>query len=157
MLTALFPSLSILGLWLFTPWVTDLELSNRKERFVPFLVFIGCYIMAAKLLVFDLNLGLIVKVLMLSATLMVAIMVAINTKFKISIHSAAIWSIAGATLALAWKFPESDLLVVSTVLILGAGITGTSRLFLGYHRPSEVWIGAIYGFLFNALPILIFV
>ena len=154
LLTSLFPSLFVLGLWMFTPWVSDLELSERKERILPFMVLIVFYGVAAKFLVIDLNLGYMVKTLMVSAVVMVLIMVLITLKFKISIHTAAIWSLAGTCIGLALKFPESAFDQIGLAAIISGGLIGTSRLYLGYHRPVEVWVGSIYGFAFGCLAVL---
>lgn len=149
MMTALFPAMVVLGLWAWTPLVSDLELTDRKERLVPFLVLILFYSFTAYSLVFSLNLGHIVRLLLISAIVMVAIMVVINTRFKISIHSAAIWSLAGSCLGLAWKFPESGMMVAAYASIAAGGLIGTSRLYLGYHRPIEVWVGSMFGFFYS--------
>ncbi len=149
LLTALFPALAVLGLWAFTPWVSDLELIDKKERSVPFFVLIFFYGVAAKFLVFDLSLGPIVRVLLIGAILMIALMVLINTRFKISIHCAAIWSLAGSAVGLAWKFPETQLMSAAIVSIICGGLIGTSRLYLGYHRPVEVWVGSLFGFYYS--------
>ena len=156
MMTALFPSIAVLGMWMFTPWVTDLELTDRRERIRPFLVLIFFYSLTVKFLVMDLNLGYIIQLLMLSTTVMILLMVLINTKFKISIHAAAIWAVAGSTLGLVLKSPESGLISLVYPLVIFGGITSTSRLYLGYHSPKEVWVGSIYGFGFSLGAILIF-
>lgn len=156
-LTSVFPSLFVLVLWLSTPWVTDLELTNRKERILPFLVLIACYIFTAKLLVIDLSLGYIVQTLMISAIVMVAIMVLISLEFKISIHCAAIWSLAGTCFGLAWKFPLSGFFNIALIGMVCGGLIATSRLYLGYHTPREVWIGSVYGFFYSILAVALFI
>lgn len=156
LLTAVFPSLTVLGLWLFTPWVSDLELTNREERVLPFIVLIAYYGLAIWLLVFRIELGEMVQVLLLGTTLMIGIMVVINTRFKISIHTAAIWGLAGAALGLAVRFPGTQMPTVAIGAVLAGGLIGTSRLYLGYHRPAEVWVGTLFGFFYNLAVVMIF-
>jgi membrane-associated phospholipid phosphatase len=149
MLTAFFPSLAVLGLYMFTPFVSHLELTDRKERLLPFIVLLIFYIIAAKTLVLDLDLGWVIRVLILSASGLIACLFLINTRLKISIHAAAIWAIVGNTAALANKFQINDLLIPLYLMVIVAGWVGASRLYLGYHRPKEVWAGSIFGLVFS--------
>ena len=147
-LTALLPSILVVLLKLFTPIVSDLELSNRRERLLPFIILIIFYIGAGKWLVVDLQLGDIIKILLFSGTGLIGIMFLINLKFKISIHSAAIWAIAGYTLGMTMKLSLPELKYVIFSAIVAGGLIGTSRLYLGYHRPKEVWMGSLLGFFY---------
>jgi len=149
-LTALFPSIMVVLLKGLTPFISDLELSNRKERLLPFVILMIFYVGAGKWLVVDLQLGEIIRVLLFSGTGMIAIMFLINLKFKISIHSAAIWAIAGNLLGLAMKLSLPELKPLILLAIIAGGLIGTSRLYLGYHRPSEVWVGSIVGCIYSS-------
>ncbi|MCP4460974.1 MAG: hypothetical protein GY816_23580 [Cytophagales bacterium] len=148
-LTALFPSIFVVLLKLLTPFISDLELSNRKERLLPFIILMVFYAGAGKWLVMDLQLGHIIKTLLFSGTGMIGLMFLINIKLKISIHSAAIWAIAGYTLSLAMKLSLPELNWVIFTTIIAGGLIGTSRLHLGYHRPMEVWTGSVLGFFYS--------
>ncbi len=156
MMTALFPSMAVFGLYKFTSLVTDLELTDRKERLLPFIVLILFYVVAAQTLVFELDLGLIIRVLLFSATVMIGALLLINLKFKISIHAAAIWALAGNSAALCNKFLIIDLLTPTYAIVVIAGLVGTSRLYLGYHQPKEVWAGSAFGFLYSYAVVLLF-
>jgi len=155
-LTAGFPAVLVMGLWLFTPIVSDLELSNRKERLFPFLTLIIFYMATAKFLVIDLELGVIVRVLLISSTVLIGVLLAINTRFKVSIHSAAIWSMAGYTTGLAIQYGLSEIMPVIYGSIISGGLVATSRLYLGYHRPVEVAVGSVLGFAYSLAVVFIF-
>jgi membrane-associated phospholipid phosphatase len=155
-LTAGFPAVLVIGLYLFTPLVTDLELSNRKERYLPFFILIFSYAIAARFLVIELELGVIVRILLLSSTLLIVILLAINTKFKISIHGSAMWSLTGYCTGLSIKYGIPEMLPMVYIGIIGGGLVATSRLYLGYHRPVEIWSGSILGFLYSIAVIYIF-
>lgn len=152
--TGLMPALSILLLRTFS-FISNLELTKRSERIRPF-IFIAFYYAASSYL-FDEKLGMgpIFMTVMISVSIMISLLLVITVKFKISIHSAAIWCGVGFVSALVvtlglnlgWYFYG---------LILAAGLTSTSRLYLGYHRPKEVWIGAILGFVYSFLTIIFF-
>ncbi|MEQ9231724.1 MAG: phosphatase PAP2 family protein, partial [Cyclobacteriaceae bacterium] len=79
-----------------------------------------------------------------------------NLKFKISIHAAAIWAVAGNTAALCNKFLLNDMIALTYTIVVIAGLVGTSRLYLGYHQPKEVWAGSVFGFLFSYAAVLLF-
>jgi len=155
-LTALFPSILVIMLKLLTPFISDLELSNRKERLLPFIILIIFYIGTGKWLVIDLQLGEIIKVLLFSGTGMIGMMFLISFKFKISIHSVAIWAIAGYTLSMAIKLSLPELKPIIFTAILAGGLIGTSRLYLGYHRPVEVWAGSVMGFVYSFVVVYVF-
>lgn len=148
-LTALFPSIMVVLLKFLTPFISDLELSDRKERFLPFIILIIFYIGASKWMVVDLQLGKIIKILLFSGTGMIGLMFLINLKFKISIHASAIWAIAGYALSLSIQLSLPELKSVIFLTIISGGLINTSRLYLGYHRPLEVWTGSIVGFLYS--------
>lgn len=154
-LTALFPALFVFGLWMFTPLVTDLELTDRKERLVPFVVLILFYSLAAYFLVIMLELGPIIRVLLFSAIVMIAIMLVINTRFKISIHCSAAWALAGYALGLSVNYSLINILPMVFGTIVIGGLIGTSRLYLGCHKPAEVWLGTLLGFIYSFLVVLI--
>ena len=157
LLTAFFPALIVYGLYLFTPWVTHLELHERKERVLPFLILIGYYFMAGKFLVLDLGLGSMIQVLLISAVVLIGILVIINTRLKISIHCSAVWALAGYSLILAFQFPSTAFMQLALTLVVIAGWVGTSRLYLGYHQPKEVWAGTIFGFTYSMLVGYLFI
>lgn len=152
--TCVMPALSIFLLRTFS-FISNLELTKRSERIRPF-IFISVYYAASSYLFGDkLEMGPVFMTVMISVSVLIILLLVITTWFKISIHSAAIWSGVGFVSALilimgvdpGWYF---------YFLILAAGITSSSRLYLGYHQPREVWSGAILGFVFSFLTILIF-
>ncbi len=153
--TCLMPALSIFLLRTFS-FISNLELTERSERLKPF-IFIAFYYAASSYLFLEkLEMGQIFMTVMIGVTVLIILLSIITIWFKISIHSAAIWSAVGFVSAL----------VVTTgvnlggyyyLLIISAGLTGTSRLYLGYHQPKEVWSGAILGFVYSFLIMIIFI
>ncbi|MEO9482256.1 MAG: hypothetical protein ABJG47_02370 [Ekhidna sp.] len=152
--TCLMPALSIFLLRSFS-FISNLELTKRSERIRPF-IFIACYYAASSYLFADkLEMGPIFMLVMIGVTILIVLLLIITAWFKISIHTAAIWSAVGFVTALSvtiglnigWYF---------YALMLAAGLASTSRLYLGYHRPKEVWSGAILGFAYSFLTIVLF-
>ncbi len=152
--TALMPALSIFLLRSFS-YISNLELTKRQERLRPF-IFIAFYYAASSYLFAEkLQMGPVFMTVMIGVSVLIALLLVITTWFKISIHATATWSGVGFVSALVitmgvnlgWYFYG---------LIIAAGLTSTSRLFLGYHQPKEVWTGAILGFIYSFLTIVIF-
>ncbi|MEQ8905031.1 phosphatase PAP2 family protein [Ekhidna sp.] len=152
--TCLMPALSLLLLRTFS-FITNLELTQRSERIRPF-IFIAFYYGASSYLFSDkLEMGPVFMTVMISVSILILILLIITTWFKVSIHSAAIWSGVGFLTAL--------VLHLGVIIgwyyfgfILAAGLTSSSRLYLGYHKPKEVWSGAILGFIYSYLTIVLF-
>lgn len=150
--TCLMPALSIFLLRTFS-FISNLELTKRSERVIPF-IFIACYYAASSYLFAEkLEMGPVFMTVMIGVTILIVILLIITIWFKISIHAAAIWSGVGFISALTISMGV-NLGWYYYALILAAGLTGTSRLYLGYHLPKEVWSGAALGFLYSFLIIL---
>ncbi|WP_370089964.1 hypothetical protein [Ekhidna sp.] len=152
--TCIMPALSIFLLRTFS-YISNLELTTRSERIRPF-IFIALYYAASSYLFGEkLEMGPVFMTVMIGVSVLIVLLLIITAWFKISIHAAATWSGVGFVSALilsmgvnpGWYF---------YFLILAAGITSTSRLYLGYHQPKEVWSGAILGFVYSFLTIIIF-
>lgn len=144
--TCFLPAISIWYLKFFS-YISSLELPDKKERTVPFLIIAGWYMLASYLFVFKIGIIQPFSTMILSVTILIILLLLITREFKISIHSAAIWGVVGiiASLIITKAVDLRNLLYLFVIL---AGLTGTSRLYLGYHRPIEIWIGALLGFSF---------
>lgn len=135
--------------------ITSFELVKRTERFYPFAIITMYYGVAAYLFSTKIQIGNPFDVIMISVTLLTGLLLIISFRFKISVHSAAIWGAVGFLGALIVTM-GIDLGIFFYVVIIAAGLTSSSRLFLGYHTPKEVWAGAILGFSFSFSAIVIF-
>ncbi len=153
--TCVMPALSIFLLKTFS-FISNLELTNRKERIKPFIFIAFYYAASSYLFLVKLEMGPVFMTVMIGVTVLIILLSIITAWFKISIHAAAIWSGVGFVSALiitmginlGWHF---------YALIVAAGLTGTSRLHLGYHQPKEVWSGAMLGFWYSFLIMLWFI
>lgn len=154
-ITAVMPALSLFLLKTFK-YISDLELENRKERVVPFAFILFYYAIAAYLFMVKLEMGFLFNLVMISVTILILLLLLISTKFKISIHAAAVWCAVGYLTAI---IITHNILLhwMYYLTICLAGLTATSRLYLGYHSPKEVWIGAILGFAYSFLIFLLLI
>lgn len=153
LMTAFLPGLSIMLLKSFNI-VSDLELSSRKERFYPFFIIIIFYSSTCYLFVEVFQLGRLITVMMVGVTVLITLMVIITNWLKVSIHSSAVWSGIGFMSAVTLLL-GIDLGIIYYLSIIAAGLTSTSRLYLGYHSPQETWIGILLGFTYSFLLILL--
>lgn len=151
--TALIPGLSIFLLKSLS-FLSDLEVTKRTERFRPFALIVICYAAATYFFETKLALGPLFMTVMAGVTVLIFIILIITIRFKISGHATAIWSAVGYLSAII-ILANLDIQWIYYSAIAFAGLTCTSRLYLGYHQPKEVWAGSILGFLYGFLSLLI--
>lgn len=150
--TFLIPVLSVL-IMKFTSRIASLELSNRDERFMPFLTILLFY--GSTTYLFTTRIGVIppLSSIFYSATFLIGLLLAITFRFKISIHSAASWALSGILVAVALKYSGSSLVVPVMGSFILAGIVASSRIYLKKHNSHEVWSGCTVGFIVGFLPV----
>ena len=122
-----------------------IELGHREKRMVPYVISILCYFFCVyimDMLHIPHFMGTIV-----SAALAIQIVCAlINVWWKISTHTSAIGGVAGALFVFGELFGFNPVWWLCLVMIL-AGVMGTSRMILLQHSLSQVvagfWVGVI--------------
>jgi membrane-associated phospholipid phosphatase len=92
------------------------------------------------------------NVLLIGAVLVQIALVPISMRWKISTHAAAIGGLIGGVLGLSFRLQENPEFLL-LLLILVAGLVGTSRLILSKHTESQVYAGFSVGFLILLLVI----
>ncbi|GAB4234205.1 MAG: hypothetical protein Tsb0034_07790 [Ekhidna sp.] len=153
LITAIMPAFSVFLLKTFK-YISDLELIKKKERIIPFIFILFYYAIASYLFHEKLGMDLLFNVVIISATVLILILTLITLRFKISIHAASMWAAVGYTSAILVSFGAA-LGGAFYALIFAAGLISSSRLYLGYHTPREVWTGAILGFSYAFLTIIV--
>ncbi len=124
--------------------IRDFDLTDRKERLLPFFTIIFLYVLT--FFFFESNgISSPFTTMLLIVTILIGLLLVITQWFKVSIHSAATWGGTGmlSAIDIAWEVELGDVIYAS---ILAAGLTCTSRLYFGYHKPNEIWIGTFLGF-----------
>ncbi len=143
-LTAIVPTVVILSL-IKLGKVKDVSLSDRSERFIPYVVSIVCYL-ATALFLGSVGAPMWLRSFYLGAALAGVLAYAITSKWKISAHSS---SVGGVAAALAWMCSHGLLIycpmIWVTASIVLAGLIGTSRLILNRHTPAQVFAGYCLG------------
>lgn len=146
LLTMLIPSMLILFL-IYMGRLSDFDVSDRKQRWLPFLIiqafYIGTYYILAMF-----NIHVVFKILMLSAMLSVFASFIITLFWKISIHLIGFSGLIGLIYGLAQQFGELFTLELIGLILL-CGLLGVSRYVLKHHSMQQIGAGAALGFLFN--------
>ncbi len=127
--------------------LTDVHLNNRSERFLPYAIIIVCYVVAA-LYLFNINAPTWMWMFLFGAGVASLVSLVVNIVWKISAHMAGIGGIIGLLCKIN-NFGDGvfDLMPIICVVIIVAGILGTSRLAMERHTLWQVIAGVFNGFL----------
>lgn len=125
--------------------VSDAPITNLRERLLPYTIAIVCYC-AAAWMVRAIGAPLWLTMFFCGAAFATAVSLIITTVWKISAHSTAVGGLVGMML---W-FTVSGLadvhsMIWLSVVIVIAGLVGTSRLLLGRHTLWQVLAGLALG------------
>jgi membrane-associated phospholipid phosphatase len=123
--------------------VDSLEMNAKKERSIP-LVVVALFFYGTYHLLRQIPVNSVFTIFMLGATLLVLFSLLINYFYKISIHMMALGGLLGTMLGYSFLIHQ-DIRIYLYLIILVTGITGTSRLRLNAHTPSQVYSGFLLG------------
>jgi len=143
--TALVPAFSVL-MMRYSKHITNLDITIRKERKVPFLAIALFYALTTYMLQVRMSLNPMLLKLMILVTTLIFLIYLINLRFKISVHTAAICGVTGFFSALSSFYHTDQIVSIVSFLFLISSLTLFARLSLNRHTPQEGWLGAILGF-----------
>lgn len=137
------------GLFIFlltrTGAASDLELTKRKERALPYLIVISSVALCLYFLYRMMMPFWLIAILMgICVALLIAL--CINFFWKISAHMIGIGGLLGGLMGVARIHLINPYLLFIAVLLI-AGLLGTSRIFLKRHTPLQVYAGFSLGFM----------
>ena len=142
--TAVLPGLFIY-LLTRTGAASDLELTKRKERALPYLIVISSVALCLYFLYRMMMPFWLIAILMgICVALLIAL--CINFFWKISAHMIGIGGLLGGLMGVARIHLINPYLLFIAVLLI-AGLLGTSRIFLKRHTPMQVYAGFSLGFM----------
>jgi hypothetical protein len=151
--TLVFP-LMMLPILYYRNLVSSYKDATREERLIPQIIILILYIIT--FIYFNrLPLSRMIHAYVLSTSLVLFLVMLLNLRFRICVHSAALGGISGLIIALIYSFGTSmeGVLILS---LLAGGLSGSSRLALGIKRWWDVLIGYLLGFGVVLLTILIY-
>lgn len=124
-------------------YISSLEMKTREERKLPYLITALSYF-SVYYFMMNAPIPVLMKALMLGATVVVTSILIINLLWKISAHMAGIGGLCGMILAISYRM-QINLHELLIVLFLAAGLIAFSRLKLNVHDSLQVYIGFILG------------
>ena len=127
-------------------WVSDLNLTVRKERILPTFIVLLLFFVLYYLVRNAEGINLQFVSILLGSIVGILIANIVTVFWKISIHSLGVTSVVGSLVALFYVTEET--LPIAVYIFLGiAIIVGVSRIILKRHTPMQVVMGSILGFL----------
>lgn len=129
-----------------------IELGHKERRMVPYVISILCYFCCVYLMD-SLHIPHFMGSIVGCALIIQIVCSIINVWWKISTHMAAIGGFAGALSTFALFFGFNPVWWLCLMLIL-AGILGTSRMILRQHSLSQVVGGFLVGFVCAVIGIM---
>ncbi len=121
------------------------EMSQRKRRYIPFLLTILSYVFCL-MMMHRLNIPWYMTGIILAALLVQIICVVVNLKWKLSEHMAGMGSIVSGMISFSALFGYNPVWWLCGVILI-AGVLGTARIILGHHSLGEVLFGFAVGFI----------
>ena len=129
-----------------------IELGHREKRMIPYILSIISYFTCVYVME-RLHMPHFMGSIIVAALAVQIVCALINIWWKISTHTAAIGGVAGALFAFAYYLGFNPVWWLCLVIIV-AGMVGTSRMILRQHSLSQVVGGFAVGFICAALSIL---
>ncbi len=123
----------------------DIELSDRKERALPYLIFV-ISIAACIYFLYRMLMPFWLLALLMGACTALFMALCINFAWKISAHAIGIGGLLGGIMGVAHIHMINPYWAFIVVLLI-AGLVGTSRIFLKRHTPMQVYAGFCLGFI----------
>ena len=136
--------------------ITDVDISDRRQRTLPTVLISLCYV-AAGLYVWRISAPWWMIMFFAAAFVVAMICLVISRWWKISGHATAIGGVLGMVVWLVVSgLTDIDPMPWITGMVIVAGIVGTARVILGAHDTLQVlagWVlGAIVTYLILGIP-----
>lgn len=125
--------------------IPSLLLSDPKHRGFPYVITAMFYFGLVYLLL-DVNIWNSIKLFVFGAGIAILLTALINLKFKISAHLVGLGGLLGVLISVSMLL-LIDITWMYIVVVLLAGVVGSSRMLLAEHKASELLSGFVLGLL----------
>lgn len=124
-------------------FIKSLQMETKEERRIPFITTAIFYFSTYYLLNHN-SIPVVIKLMILGATMSIVLAYFINFFWKISAHMIGMGGIVGAMIGISIRlhFDQNFLILI---LILLSGILGFARLQLKSHQPMQIYAGFFLG------------
>ena len=129
-----------------------IELGHKERRMVPYVISILCYFFCVYIMDI-LHIPHFMGTIVSAARSIQIVCALINVWWKISTHTSAIGGVAGALFVFGEFFGFNPVWWLCLVLIL-AGVLGTSRMILRQHSLAQVLAGFFVGLICSVLGLI---
>ena len=137
--------LGLLPIFYFTSIIKNIELSDKRQRLLPYLfTFISFYI--ANILVKKLPVSSFISAYLFASCMTVLVILIISGFWKISTHMTGIGGLIGLILSLSYLL-KTDLMYYLMAAILLSGFIAASRIKLKEHNLAQIYVGFFVGIL----------
>ncbi|MEB2777091.1 PA-phosphatase [Algoriphagus sp. D3-2-R+10] len=144
--TLAIPMVTIFGLRL-SGTLKSMHMANLKDRAIPFSVTSIYYLLTVYFLFQKKELDPILGQVLGIITLAIVGLTIVTFFWKMSAHMTGMGGLIAAVLVLGFKFPTFQPVYPLLASLVLAGLVGTVRLFLEAHKPIEIYVGLLFGFI----------
>ena len=143
--TLLIPMVLMLGLrW--SGMVKSLHFEEKSDRRIPFLLVTLFYVLTTYFLKQKTELDPILWQGMAVITTAVTLLTGVTYFWKMSAHLTGVGGVLAVTGILGFYFPSLNAAYFLVAALVLGGLVASSRLYLDAHRPAEVYVGLLVGF-----------
>lgn len=132
--------------------ISDLRIDDRRERILPLIVGICCYLLCA-LTLSRIPSAIFLRKFMVAAACCETMCLIVTCYWKISLHLTAMGAVV-ALFVIMTVVGVGNLLVPLMTAILCAGVLASARLRLGCHNGWQILAGFAGGFIVTTLAVL---
>lgn len=142
--TVLIPGI-LLFLFYRRGFITNFMADDRRQRYILYITILIFYYSTYKL--FDsFSVPIILSSFVLGATISILVLLITNFLIKASAHMVGIGGVVGMLYLVSnYLLDQYSIFLIPSVIT--AGIIGTTRLKLNAHRPLDIYLGFLIGFL----------
>jgi len=123
----------------------DINMPKSTDRIIPTLAASVFYYFGSVLLG-RVTIFPVLKLFMLASVLVIVFLLLISFKWKISVHMAAMGSLAGTFFAFSFRKGMNPVYALLIIVVV-SGLVGTARLALKKHDVWQIIAGYVLGFL----------
>ncbi|MBN1252824.1 MAG: hypothetical protein JXR51_14605 [Bacteroidales bacterium] len=146
-LTTFIIPVSIMPFLLNLKLISNFMLEERKDRIIPLIVTSISYFFTLYLLKqLPFHVPQFIFNFILASAILIVLLLLISLKWKISAHTIGIGGLLGSIIIYSIAYYANIIGVIIIISII-AGIVGYSRLYLQSHKPSQIYLGFILGFI----------
>lgn len=134
--------------------ISSYQMDSRKERIIPLAMGTMMYVVTT-IIFFSYEIPQLIKLFMMASSVLSFLLLVITFRWKISIHAAGMGALLASVLVLSLRM-MADLAPILIGLLILSGVLLSSRLFLKAHKPAQVYLGFLLGFLSMFIVMMIF-